>query len=212
LEWVERLGERPTVHCLPRLGRAAGRVAASHEHPTGDRDAVSSLARCDQCVHAAAAFLEIEPVWEERRRQWCALGPDGTSYSLADCRAAAATGVVHRLSASLRSRWFLRLGFEIGLIDPAVLRVPSLPADAQPARQLLYESFLIHYALRATRELPEPVPFARSYAMAYSGLTERLVRGGLTWLEHHGFMVKTGRHEVGCKSYDLWLPGGGSEP
>jgi hypothetical protein len=211
--WVEQLGRAPTLAATSPLARARESVAA-HDHPVGRwDDRAAKLAACEPCVRAVARWLDVPYralVWDEKRRSWRYRSDDGHLYALADVRVARVTGDLLALSANSRSRWTLRLAFEIGAVEPAVVRFRTLPPSASPSVRRLYDAFLLHYALRSLREPGEPVVFARSFARLYARLTEREARSGFYWLKDRGFLRHCGTLAAGGKVFDLWLPGEGA--
>jgi hypothetical protein len=157
-----------------------------------------------------ARWLEVPDralVWDEKRRSWRYRDDDGRLYARADLRVARVSGELVALSANLRSRWLLRLGFEIGVVEPTVVPFRRLDPAAPPAVARLYDGFLLHYALRSLREPCEPVVFARSFACLYARLTEREARSGFYWLKDRAFIEHCGTQSAGTRHYDLWRPG-----
>ena len=103
--------------------------------------------------------------------------------------------------------WGHRLDHEAGLRSPRP--VPMVLPDGLPASTLqVAEGWRRLVGLRDERWGSEPFMFARSFVMAWCGVSDEQAKHGVKRLEALGAMVRVGKHPTGPI---LWRPGGADE-
>jgi len=114
------------------------------------------------------------------------------SAGLGEVRAFIAYGQQRSISRVEAARWRERLDFEAHLRYPTPLRV-EVPDPCPQAAGIVVAKMQLFVGLRDRRFPPhEPFPFARDFAMAYTGLTSDRVRGAIDWLERAQVIKRAG--------------------
>jgi hypothetical protein len=124
-------------------------------------------------------------------------------------RAARSYGEVRPLKGPASSRWYLRLFYEAGVLEPMAVKLPSLPADAARSIRRAADGFRLLLGLRWLREPGTPTPFTRAFAAPWSGLGERAAGEAIAELVGRGIIQKVGEHRAGVRTMALYLPGTG---
>ena len=172
-----------------KLGRPFACVLPGHdeEHPS------------------ASVFLDPQTrVW--RYRDWHKRsGPEW--LSLAEVRASRAYGVVRRLRAPEASRWYLRLFWEAGHLEPVDVEMPWFPDGVPPAVRIVAEGFRLLLGLRWLRGFGEPTVFTRKFAAAWCEVSEQQARDAIAQLRQFGVIQIVGTTRVGSHDANLYLPG-----
>lgn len=126
-------------------------------------------------------------------------------------RAAIGYGRVCRLKSPESSRWYLRLFYEAGVLEPMPVDLPRLSANTRDSVVKAAEGFRLLLGLRWLREPGTPAPFTRSFAAPWCELGERAAGEAITELRELGIIQKVDEHRAGCKTTCLFMPGDGQQ-
>ncbi len=125
---------------------------------------------------------------------------EGTAYrcaeatgSLAEVRAWIAYGGVRRIGDVEVSRWAERLDHEAGLREWRPVHVP-VPEEASAAVERVAHGLALLLGLREQAIWNgESVVFAREFASAWCGVSERTARDAIRWLEKAAVIERLGK-------------------
>lgn len=219
LSW-DALFDQPLVHrAVPTVEKKSeGGSRFDHDNCSVDKGAVRAAAvglyridsRTARCVLPGAEHDQWLHIERDGRRplrcptcEW--------RGGLGEARASVAYGrLVHvdgagptGISAFEAAMWLARLDHEAGLLKSRTTAY-AVSDDLPPLAATLARSMLQLVGLRNDRWDGEPFTFARapegqprSFASAWSGLTESQIKAGIATLCRHGFLVPAGRHKVG---------------
>jgi hypothetical protein len=105
------------------------------------------------------------------------------------------------------SRWHERLLYEAGLKQPAPVSF-SVPDFSTDNTRILASHIRLYLGLRDRRWDNEPIELARPFWSAYTGLSDRKVRGALDGLKDAGLLKAVVRPSKGSHKAIRWiLPG-----
>lgn len=193
------------------LGKVEAAVAAALP-VLGIAAAVGRSFRCVLPGHgeaspSASVFLD-ERTGVYRYRDWHRR--DGCEwYSLAEVLASRRAGAVLRLRGPSASRRWDRLFFEAGLLRVEVVCLPALPLGASPELRCVADGFALLAGLRALRDPREPLPFTRSFAAAWCGVSQWEARKAILELRRLGVIRKLDETTAGGRRLALFGVGEG---
>jgi CRP-like cAMP-binding protein len=105
-------------------------------------------------------------------------------------RASIGAGHVVKLSAQSASRWYDRLFYDAGLINPVPVPMPRLPARATREARRVAAGFKLLLGLRWLHDPGEPAPFTFKFIAAWCGVTQMAARRALGELVKCGIVIK----------------------
>lgn len=151
-----------------------------------------------------ATFRCVLPGHEERRpsatlwrdRKGCWMYHDWHTdipwLTLAEVRAAIASGVIRKLRPPEMVVWHLRLLLEAGVVAPALVLAPEAPLDMLASTRKLYEGFVLLLSCKTLYGSNGPSAFARTFASSWCGIAPMTVVRGMNELEDRRLVRRVG--------------------
>jgi len=140
-----------------------------------------------------------------RYRDWHRQGPFEW-LTLAELRAAQISGQVARLKPPVAARWYDRLFAEAGLIQLPSIAVPPFQKRVAKSAEKVREGFELLLRIRERHEPGEPIPFTRSFATCWCGVSEDQARDAIMLMRTQGVIIRVGEHRIGGRSMYLYRP------
>jgi hypothetical protein len=134
----------------------------------------------------------------------------GRYYTLPEVLASQAYGNKVRLETKPEHLvWRLKLNYLAGLLEPVDVLHVTIPETVMSFVHLVYAGFRLLLGLKWTYTQDEPTTFARKFAGAWCGVTDRQYLIAMKYLLVNRYLVKDVGFEGGHKHYSTFTVGEG---